>query len=85
MADKGYDADYIVEAIEKSGAIAVIPPRSNRKNPRDYDKELYKERNVVERLFNWMKHYRGFATRYEKTAINFSGIMYFVATMIWLR
>ena len=52
LADKGYDADYVVKQVEKMGAIAVIPSKKSRLNPRSYDKQLYKERNQVERLFN---------------------------------
>src|SRR5262245_33343021 len=56
LADKGYDADYIIVAIGK--AQAVIPRRSMRKVQRDYDKDLYKERNLIERMFNKLKHFR---------------------------
>jgi len=62
LADKGYDADYIVEQVSAIGAEAVIPPRSTRKNQRLYDIFLYKERNVIERMFGKMKHFRGVAT-----------------------
>jgi transposase len=51
LAGKGYDSDAFVEAIKGGGATPVIPPRSNRITPRDYDKDIYKERNLVERLF----------------------------------
>ncbi|MBN4054352.1 IS5 family transposase [Nitrospira defluvii] len=71
LADKGYDADYIVQAVEEMGAIAVIPPKSNRKSPRTYDRELYKERNLVERMFGKLKQFRRVATRYDKTALSF--------------
>jgi len=50
---------------------AVIPPKSNRKEQREYDAHLYKERNLVERLFNKLKHYRRIASRYDKTAVSF--------------
>jgi len=60
LADKGYDANYIVEAVGE--AEAVIPPRSMRKTLRNYDKDLYKERNLVERMFNKLKHFRRVAT-----------------------
>jgi len=63
IADKGYDSSALVEAIEAGGAKAVIPPRSNRKEPRDYDKHLYKERNLVERFLNKVKNCRRVATR----------------------
>ena len=52
LADKGYDADYIVQAVGDMGAVAVIPPKSNRIVQREYDEALYKERNLVERMFN---------------------------------
>lgn len=50
LADKGYDSDAFVAVIKGNGATAVIPPRSNRKTPREYDKDIHKERNLVERL-----------------------------------
>ena len=52
IADKGYDSDKILGFIRWQGAIAVIPPKSNRKILREYDRELYKQRNLVERAFN---------------------------------
>ena len=82
IADKGYDADYVVEDIESRGAQAVIPPRSNRKQLRDYDKYLYKERNLVERFFNKLKHFRRIATRYEKTSRNYLAMVTFAAIII---
>ena len=51
LADKGYDSDELIEEIEEAGTTAVIPPRKNRKVQREYGRELYKERNLVERLF----------------------------------
>ena len=71
VADKGYDSDAFVDQIEQSGAEAVIPPRRHRKEPRDYDANLYADRNKIERLFGRLKHYRRIATRYEKTARNY--------------
>ena len=68
IADKIYDRSYSVDSIEANGAQAVIPPRSNRKKPRDYDKHTYKNRNLVERFLNKVKNCRRIATRYEKTS-----------------
>jgi transposase len=85
LGDKAYDSDAFVEEIESIGAVAVIPPKKNRLKPREYDKEIYKERNKIERLFNKMKQYRRFATRYEKLAVNFLGILYFIGIIIWLK
>ena len=83
LADKGYDADYIVTAAGK--AQAVIPPRSMRKTPRAYDTELYKERNLVERMFNKLKHFRRVATRYDKLAIAFLSFIHIAAIHLLLR
>ena len=76
--------DPLVAIIEKSGAKAVIPPRSNRKTPRDYDHEIYRERNKIERLFARLKQCRRIATRYEKTARNFLAFLHLASAMIWL-
>ena len=84
LGDKGYDSNAFVEAIEASGAEAVIPPRANRIETRDYDQVLYKERNLVERLFQKLKHYRCLATRYERLARNYQAMFNLVASIIWL-
>lgn len=85
LADKGYDADYIIDKIKTTGAEPVIPPRLNRLEQREYNKEIYKERNIIERLFGKMKHFRRFATRYDKLSINFEAFIYFIAIWIWLK
>jgi transposase len=84
IADKGYDGDKFVAEIEATGAEAVIPPKKNRKFNRDYDKHLYKERNLAERFINRIKQYRRVATRYEKTARNFLGFVHVAAIMVLL-
>ncbi|MEO5346057.1 MAG: IS5 family transposase, partial [Magnetococcus sp. YQC-9] len=85
IADKGYDANHFVEAIEAKGAEPVIPPRSNRLNPREYDHHWYKDRNLVERFFNRIKQFRRIATRYEKLDKCFKAMIGLVCTMIWLE
>jgi transposase len=85
IADKAYDKDEFVAEIEARHAEAVIPPRSNRLEPRDYDKEEYKKRNVVERFINVIKQCRRVATRYEKTARNFLAVVSFAATFVLLN
>lgn len=85
LADKGYDADYVVKQVEKMGAIAVIPSKKSRLNPRSYDKQLYKERNQVERLFNKLKHWRRIATRYDKTDCSFMSFILIASITIWLK
>ena len=84
LADRGYDADHVVERIEALGAEAVIPSRRNRKEPRAHDAELYKDRNKVERFIGRVKHYRRVATRYEKTARNYLALLHLVGAMVWL-
>jgi len=84
IADKGYDADVILSAIEATGGLAVVPPKANRLVQRDYDKALYKERNRVERFFQKIKNYRRIATRYERLAVTFSAMVHLVACVVWL-
>lgn len=85
IADKGYDSDRFIEAIEATGAEAVIPPRSNRNEQRSYDEEAYKERNIVERFFGLIKQCRRVATRYEKTARNFLAMVQLTAIFVLLK
>jgi transposase len=84
LADKGYDSADFVLQIEDAHGTAVIPSRSTNRIQRDYDKEMYKCRNLVERFFNRMKQFRRFATRYEKTAKSFLSLVHFVAVFVWL-
>nr|WP_244259004.1 IS5 family transposase [Burkholderia vietnamiensis] len=71
IADKGYDSDAFVNAIRAARAKAVIPPRSNRKTKRRYSRVLYRTRNIVERFFNRIKHFRRVSTRYDKLVGNY--------------
>jgi hypothetical protein len=64
---KGYDANWLRARVAETGAAAVIPSTRSRSQAIPYDKYIYKERNLVERLFNKITHYRRIATRYEKT------------------
>lgn len=84
LADKGYDANALREAATARGAWANIPPKANRKDPICFSKHLYKARNLVERFFNKIKHYRRIATRYDKTAENFLAALKLVAVRVWL-
>jgi len=85
IADKGYDSDALIDVIEAKGAEAVIPPKQNRLEQRVYDRDLYKERNQVERFMNRLKQFRRVATRYEKTARNYLGFIHLASIMILLR
>jgi transposase len=84
IADKAYDGDDFVAAIEASGAEPVIPPKKNRIFKRDYNKHIYKERNLAERFINRIKQYRRVATRYEKTARNYLAFVHVAAIMVLL-
>jgi transposase len=68
IGDKAYDADPLIETLAERLITPVIPPRANRKTQRDCDFALYRERNLVERFFNKLKHFRAIATRYDKLA-----------------
>lgn len=85
IADKGYDADHLRKAVQTAEAQPVIPPKSNRKTKIDYDKALYKERNLVERFFNKLKQFRRVATRYDKLLANYRGFVLLAAIAILLK
>ena len=86
LADKGYDADErVIQRLEAQGKTAVIPPRCNRRTRREYDRELYKARHLIENFFAKLKQYRGIATRYDKRAVTFLGAIYLAASVIWLN
>jgi transposase len=85
LADKGYDSDAIVEQAQRQGMQAQIPPRKNRKEPRDYDKHLYKLRHLVENAFLHLKRWRGIATRYAKNAASFLAAVQIRCLALWLN
>jgi transposase len=85
LADKGYDSDAIVVHAQAQGAQAVIPPRKNRKQPRAYDKALYKLRHLVENAFLHLKRWRGIATRYAKNVASFVAAVQILCLALWLH
>lgn len=85
LADKGYDSDDFIASLERREIEAVIPPKANRKIKRDCDYALYAERNLIERFFQYIKQFRGVATRYEKTARNFLAGLHLVCALAWLK
>ncbi len=85
IGDKGFDSQKLVDFIEAHGGAAVIPSRKNCTEQRDYDRDRYKDRNLVERFWNKVKHYRRVATRYEKTARNFLAFIHVAAIMVLLQ
>ena len=84
LADKGYDANHVLEYLAQHQIEAVIPPKANRVEQRGYDRHAYKDRNVVERFFCRLKQFRRIATRYEKLARNFFGMLSLACAYIWL-
>lgn len=85
VADRGYDALAIVERIQASGARAHIPTQRDRKVQRSVDRNIYRQRNLVERYFNKIKHFRRIATRFDKLARNFLAAVALASTRLWLR
>jgi transposase len=86
IADKAFDADErVIEPLQTAGKNVVIPPKSNRKSPRDYDRHLYKARHLIENFFAKLKQFRAIATRYDKTARNFLAAVHLAASLIWLN
>jgi transposase len=85
IGDRGSDSQAVVQAIEARGGAAVIPSPKDRKVQRNYDRERYKGRNLVERFWAKVKPYRRVATRYEKTARSFLAMAQVASIMILLR
>jgi transposase len=85
IGDKADDADPLIGTLTQRGITPVIPPKANRKTPRDCDFALYCERNLVERFFNKLKHFRAIATRYDKLARNFLAGVQLASAIILLN
>jgi transposase len=85
VADRGFFARSIIELIEASGAAAHIPSQSNVRVRRVVDREIYRQRNLVERFFNKLKHFRRIATRFDKLARNYLAAVLMAATRLWTR
>ncbi len=85
IADKAFDADPLIDHLRARGITPVIPPKANRATKRDCDFALYRERNLIERFFNKLKHFRGIATRYDKLARNFLAGIHLASAIILLN
>jgi transposase len=85
VADRGFFARAIIDLIEAGGATAHIPSQSNVRVRRIVDLAVYRQRNLVERFFNKLKHFRRIATRYDKLARNFLAALFVASTRLWLR
>jgi len=86
LADIAFDADQrVIDPLRAAGKQFVIPPKSNRKVQRTFDRELYKARHLMENFFCKLKQYRAIATRYDKTTRNFLAAIHLAAAIIWLN
>jgi transposase len=85
LGDKAYDGDSLIGTLTQRGITPVIPPKANRKVPRACDFALYCERNLIERFFNKLKHFRAIATRYDKLAKIFLAGVQLASAMILLN
>ncbi len=85
LADKAYDTNSLLQCIANKNAKAVIPPKANRKDQREFDKHQYRNRNLVERFFARIKQFRRVATRYDKLASRFASFVALTASVLWLR
>jgi transposase len=85
VADKAYNSHPIRQRIADQGSLAVIPTKSNARNPIPHDKGLYRMRNIVERFFCNMKDMRRLTTRYEKLSLNFLAMVHIFAIRLWVN
>ena len=85
LADRAYDAASLRNWLAERGAEPVIPPNPTRKNPHAYNRDAYRARNLIERMFCRLKDFRRIATRYDKLARNFlSAVSLAAAVAFWL-
>jgi transposase len=85
LADRAYDSDALRQSLADRGAWANIKPISQRVNVPAFSPYLYRFRNLVERFFNKLKHFRAVATRFEKYDANYLALVKLAATRIWMR
>ena len=86
--DKGYRADWIDEYLMELEIAPVIPSKENEDRdlrPVEFDKELYRQRAIIEQLIGWLKESRRIFSRFEKTAINFGGFLKIAFIQRYLR
>ena len=85
IADKGYDSNALLSQLKSQNCVPIIPPRSNRKEVREYDRHAYKERHLIECFFNKIKHFRRVFSRFDKKVSSFSGFLAYASFIIWMR
>jgi len=85
VADRGYDWQHLIDLVGQRGGQAHIPTQRDRKVQRSVDPTIYRKRNLVERFFNKLKHFRAVATRYDKRDDNYLASVQLASMRIWLR
>jgi len=83
--DRAYEGDETRALAKSFGHEPVVPPKKNRKDPWEYDKEKYKRRNVVERFFRRIQGFRRVFTHYDKTDVMFLAFIKFACILIWIK
>ncbi len=82
IGDKAFDAKWLIEDIEDSGAMAVIPPRRCRARSRDHDREMYRWRHRTGNVFSRIREFRAVATRYDKPGESFAAAIHLVSGVV---
>ena len=85
LADRAYDSDALYRTLAARGGQANVKPMPQRTNIPPFDRALYRRRNLVERFFSKLKHFRAVATRFEKHSANYLALVKLAATKIWMR
>ena len=84
VGDKAYSSRSIRLALRKRGIIPVIPTKANERRQPGFDREAYRQRNIIERMINRLKNFRRIATRYEKRATNYLAMITIGAILLWI-
>ena len=85
IADKAYSAAWLLDALRRKGIVPVIPSRSDQPENPDFDREMYRRRNLIERLVGQLKQFRRVATRYEKLDPHYLAFVQIASVVLWLR
>ena len=85
LADRAFDADWLRDTLTEKGIEPVIPPKSNRRFPAEFDRDSYKWRHLIENFFQKINEYRGIATRFCKTDTSHTALLSLAATVIRLK
>ena len=85
LGDKAFDVDWLRAHLDARGAVAVIPPKANRKAQINLDRDMYRWRHLLENTFAKLKEFRAVATRYDKTDTSYAATIHLAATIVATR